>query len=241
MSGHSKWASIKYKKTITDQRRGRSFSKLVRAITVAAKKGGADPEANFNLRLACEKAKEANMPQETIKKAIDKAAGVDAADVFEETYEGLIPTRGGQGIGLIIRVLTDNKNRTLSEIKHVLERNSGKLGQKGAISYLFDQRGVVTIDNVENKKEEIELLAIDLGALDIKEEDDKLIIYTKPEKLNKIIAGLRDKEVDVSFFELASVAKTPLEIDSKEREKVKEVISVLSEIEDIEEIFTNLK
>lgn len=238
MSGHSKWSTIKRKKGAADAKRGQQFSKLARMITVAVKEGGPDPEMNFKLRLAIDKAKEANMPSVNIERAISGASKEGFA-IEEITYEAY----GPEGIALLIRAVTDNRNRASSEIKAVLAKHNGSLGSPGSVSYLFKQKGLAAIDakNLgEDKKDELELLAIDLGAEDIKEEGDLIEIYTMPKNLHKVSAGLKEKGFKIESENLEMNPENSIEVEAENKaKKILNLVDALEELEDVEEVFSN--
>src|SRR3954454_22248653 len=194
MAGHSKWAGIKHKKAIVDARRGKLFTKLARAITVAAKEGGGDPEGNPSLALAVQKAKDASMPKDNIERAIAKGTGAGAdVDALETIlYEGY----GPGGVALLIEAVTDNRNRTGSEVRHALSKHNGPLGEPGSVAYNFDKKGVIVVD-AERYTEDDLMVAIDAGAEDISREDDQWEIITEPSDLTAVRKVLEDAEVDL--------------------------------------------
>src|SRR5437764_6253112 len=180
MSGHSKWHSIKHKKALVDQRRGQHFTKLARAITVAAREGGGDPEGNSGLALAVQKARDASMPKDNIERAIAKGTGegADADQIETVVYEGY----GPGGVALLIEAMTDNRNRTGSEVRHLLSKNGGSLGEPGSVSYLFDKRGVIVVDAARYDEDDL-IPAIDAGAFDISVDEDVFEVITEPGEL----------------------------------------------------------
>src|SRR6201991_968798 len=189
MAGHSKWASIKHKKAIVDARRGQHFTKLARAITVAALEGGGDPESNASLATAVQKARDASMPKDNIERAIGKGTGAGAdADAIETVlYEGY----GPGGVALLVEALTDNRNRTGSDVRHMFSKHGGNLGEPGSVAYLFDKRGLIVVDG--NRYEEDDLLpAIEAGALDVAVDDDVFEILTEPTDLAAVRASLEE-------------------------------------------------
>src|SRR5437764_10517364 len=194
MSGHSKWHSIKHKKAVVAARRGQQFTKLARAITVAAREGGGDPDGNPGLALAVQKAKDASMPKDNIERAIAKGTGegVDADQIETVLYEGY----GPGGVALLIEALTDNRNRTGAEVRHLLTRNGGNLGEPGSVSYLFEKKGVIVLD--ANRYGEDDLMpAIDAGALDIAEDEDVLGILTEPGDLGPVREAPAGAGIDI--------------------------------------------
>lgn len=241
MSGHSKWSTIKRKKGVIDAKKGKIFSKIAKIITVAARDGGGDPNANFKLRLVVDKARSVNMPQDNIERAIKKGTGEleGGSQIENTTYEAY----GPGGIAIIIEAITDNKNRTVSELKKILADNGGKLGGSGSVSFLFERKGVIRIaDVVSNKKEEIELLAIDNGASDIKEEDTSLVIYIAPEKLSNLKELLEKERVKIESAEAELITKNPVEIsDQNVLKKVGRLMEALDEQDDVNEIYSNIE
>lgn len=237
MSGHSKWAQIKRKKGVADQRRGQAFSKIARMITLAAKTG-TDPETNYRLRLALEKAKEVNMPGSTIEKAI-KGASKEGTQLEEVMYEAYGPF----GVALLIQVVTDNKNRASSQVKSALTKLSGSMGGAGSVSWIFQQKGLITIDvsNMESaKKDELELKVIDLGAEDIKEEDSILEIYTAPKEAHRISEELKKQGFKIESVDLEMRPKNTIKIeDSAKADKILKLMDELENLEDVDQVYAN--
>ena len=234
MSGHSHWASIKHKKGAADEKRGKVFSKISRMISVAAKQGGGDPEANSKLRLAVEQAKQANMPKDNIERAIKKGTGELEGEKLEQV---VFEAYGPENTAIIIEGITDNKNRTLSEIKQILNQNKGKLANEGSVKWLFERKGSIII-NKENK-EELELIVIEAGAEDINEHDEFLEIYTKPEDLEKVKKNLEEKGIKPESVSLDWVAKENIEV--KEKEACEKLFEALDDNDAVQNIYSNLK
>src|SRR4051812_8865533 len=205
MAGHSKWAGIKHKKAIVDARRGKLFTKLARAITVAAKEGGGDVDGNPSLALAVQKAKDASMPKDNIERAIAKGTGAGAdADALESVlYEGY----GPGGVALLIEAVTDNRNRTGSEVRHALSKNGGNLGEPGSVAYLFDKRGVVVVDSSKYSEDDL-MVAIDAGAEDIEQDEDVFEILTEPSALSDVRTALVEAGIEIQDFEVSQRPKT---------------------------------
>jgi len=240
MSGHSHAKKIRHQKEITDQKRGQVFSKLLREISVSAKEGG-DPNTNTKLRLAIEKTKQWNLPKETIERAIkrgsDKLTGEKLKEIIYEAY-------GPGKTAIIIEGITDNKNRTLGEIKQILTKHGGKLASEGSVKWLFERKGVIEVQSTkyeDKKKEELELLAIEVGADDIYWHDDVLDIYTKPESLEKVKKNLETKQIKVESASLDWVAKEEVSLDEKTKEVCQKLFEDLDENEEVQEIYSNLK
>ena len=240
MSGHSKWSTIKRKKGVLDAKRGQVFTKMAKMITVAAKQGGGDPEANFKLRLAIDRAKSVNMPSNNIERAIKKGTGelAEGMQMEEIVYEAY----GPGGAALIIEVITDNKNRALSEVKHILSKNGGRLSEAGSVNWMFEKKGAIRIQfTSDEKKEEIEMAAIDSGASDIIEEDKSLVIYTDPSQFAKIKKSIEDKGFKYDSAEIELSPTNPLKVkDEKVLEKIEKLMEMLGEQEDVNEIYSNL-
>jgi YebC/PmpR family DNA-binding regulatory protein len=232
MSGHSKWAQIHRQKGAADAKRGALFTRLGNAITIAAKSGGGDQDANFRLRLAVDQAKTANMPKDNIERAIKRGTGELAGDRIEQiTYEGF----GPGGMAVIIECLTDNRNRTSSSIKHVLSKYGGSLGGPNSVGWLFEQKGAV---RVENLADELELELIDAGAQDINR-DDGVAIYTHPNDLKKVKDFLESKNIKIDYAEVEWVAKEKKELSKDLEESAKKFFDELDENEDINNYYSN--
>jgi YebC/PmpR family DNA-binding regulatory protein len=240
MSGHSHAKTIMATKMANDAKKGKIYSKYGRLITIAVKDGGGsgDPLKNAKLKAVIEQAKSMNMPKENIERAIKKGTGELAGEALEEvSFEGF----GPGGIAIIIEGITDNKNRTLGEIKNILNQNGGKMAGEGAVRWLFDKKGSIVIDRERKSKEESELLAIEVGAEDISWQDNLLIIYTKPEDLEKIKKELEDKQTKIESSSLEWVAKEEMSVSDKEKEHAQKLFELLDESDDVNEIFSNLK
>jgi YebC/PmpR family DNA-binding regulatory protein len=237
MSGHSHFKTIKAQKELADAKKGKVFSKFGRLITIAAKDGG-DPITNPKLKIAIEQAKSFNMPKENIERAIKKGTGELAGENLEEvSYEGF----GPGGIGIIIDGITDNTNRTLGEIKSILNQNGGKIAGKGAVRWLFDRKGAITVPTDGKSKEELELLAIELGAEDVSTHENSLDIYTKPEDLEKVKKALEEKQIKIDSASLDYVAKEEIEISGKEKELAQRLFESLDENDAVNDIYSNIK
>jgi YebC/PmpR family DNA-binding regulatory protein len=240
MSGHSKWATTKRAKAATDAKRAVLFTKLAKAMTVAARQKGGDPETNFSLRLAIDKAKAANMPRENIDRAIKRGTGeLQGAAIEELIYEG----RGPGGTALIIKCLTDNKNRSAQEVKHVLTKHGGSLASPNAVMWQFAKKGVIRLENEQIAKktpEELELMLIDLGADDITKETEGLIVFSKVENLQKIKKGLENSGLIVEYAEIEFVPKEKITLDPELTKKNEELFEELDATEDVDDYYTNL-
>jgi YebC/PmpR family DNA-binding regulatory protein len=238
MSGHSKWSQIKRQKGVTDARRGQLFTKLVREITVAARDGGgADPDANPRLRLAVQQAREANMPMENIERAIKRGAGGgDAASLAEITYEGY----GPGGAAILVESMTDNRNRTVAEVRNAFTRGGGNMGEAGCVGWLFDARGVISVEINGGDPDDVALLAIDAGADDVRVDESTIEIFTEPSDLDRVRNALMAEKLNVSSAELAMVPKTTLEADPKDALAVLKLMERLEDLDDVQRVYTNL-
>ena len=237
MSGHSKWSQIKRAKGAADAKRGQLFTKLGREISVAAREGGPDPDANARLRLAVQRAREANMPADTIDRAIKRVVGGDAAALEEIVYEGY----GPNGAAILIEAMTDNRNRTVAEIRNVFTRGGGSLGESGCVAWLFDNRGVITVQPDGNDPEDVALTAIDAGADDFRVDDEGIEIYTDPTQLDAVRTALEQERLTVNGAETAMVPKTTLELDPKDTVTVLKLMERLEELDDVQRVYSNLE
>src|SRR5581483_5847804 len=209
MSGHSKWAQIKRQKGVNDARRGALFTKVGREITVAAREGGGDPNANFRLRLAVEKAREVNMPQDNIQRAINRGTGADkeGGQLEELFYEGY----GPGGVAMMIQVLTDNRNRAAADVRNVFTRGGGNMGEGGSVAWMFDQKGLITVALDGANAEDVELAAIEAGADDIQESDGILEVYTEKTALDAVRRTLDEQKLKIESADLVMVPKTVMD------------------------------
>ncbi|PIP23938.1 MAG: YebC/PmpR family DNA-binding transcriptional regulator [Candidatus Nealsonbacteria bacterium CG_4_10_14_0_2_um_filter_38_17] len=242
MSGHSHARTIKHQKTITDQKRGQIFSKMARVISVAVKEGGPNPETNTKLKVAIEQAKGFNLPKENIERAIKQATGGEGgANLIEVVFEAY----GPGGIAIIIEGITDNKNRTLGEVKQILNQHNGKMVNEGAIRWMFDRKGVIIINTTDQqpeiKNDELELKAIEAGAEDLYWYDNLLDIYTKPEELEKTKKNLEEKNIKLDSVSLDWVAKEEVTVSDKTKEDCQKLFEALDENESVQDVYSNLK
>ena len=238
MSGHSKWSSIKHKKGAADAKRGQLFSKLSRAIIVAAKEGGGDPANNMSLQNAIEKAKSYSMPKDNIDRAIAKGSGADAdAEAFETiVYEGY----GPEGVAVIVEALTDNRNRTAADVRHLFAKHGGNLGTAGAVAWQFDRRGVVVVPSEGVDEEELLLVAADGGAEDIEQDGTVFQVTSAPEALAAVRQAIQGAGFSVDSAELMLVPKTTVEIgDEQKARQVMRLIDALEENDDVQDVYAN--
>ncbi|MCL4466446.1 MAG: YebC/PmpR family DNA-binding transcriptional regulator [Chloroflexi bacterium] len=238
MSGHSKWAQIKRQKGAADHKRGQVFTKLGRELSIAAREGGPDSAGNPRLRLAIQHARENNMPLENIERAIKKASERSEGAALEEiVYEGY----GPGGAAVMVEVLTDNRNRAAAEVRNLFTRAGGSLGESGCVAWLFDQRGLVTVE-LKGKldQDQVALEAIDSGAEDVEVADGTLEVYTDPTNLEKVRQRLEQLHVPVANYEISRMAKTDVQLDEKEALSVLRLLDKLEELDDVQRVYTNV-
>jgi YebC/PmpR family DNA-binding regulatory protein len=238
MSGHSKWHSIKHKKAVVDARRGQHFTKLARTITVAAREGGGDPDGNPALALAIQKAREASMPKDNIERAIAKGTGegVDADRIDTVIYEGY----GPGGVALLIEALTDNRNRTGAEVRHLLSKHGGNLGEPGSVSYLFDKRGVIVVDAQRYDEDDL-IPAIDAGAQDIALDDDVFEVITEPSAVESVREALQAAGVEIERADITQRPKSRVPVGEADGAKLMKLIDALEESDDVAAVNANFE
>jgi YebC/PmpR family DNA-binding regulatory protein len=236
MAGHSKWSQIKRKKAVTDQRRAASWTKIIREITVAAKLGGGDPEGNPRLRLACDNARTANMPNENIERAIKKGTGeLEGVEYQEITYEAYGPA----GVALFIETTTDNANRTVADIRKVLSRNGGNLGTSGSVAWMFDRKGQIVIDGGRYEETAVMEAALDAGAEDMEVEDGGYTVLADPAEFHAVQDALRSAGIEWEEAELAMVPRTTVRVEGSEAEKLVKLLELLEESDDVQKVYSN--
>ena len=237
MSGHSKWSQIKRQKGVSDQRRGQLFTKLIREIAIAVHEGGGDPAQNAHLRLAIQKARENNMPLENIERTIKRASGSgEGASLLEATVEGY----GPGGVAILVRVLTDNRNRALQEVRRVFYRSGGSMGEAGCVAWMFEPKGVVIIDREGIDAEEIALLAIDAEAEDVSIEKDYVEVRTVPQQLEEVYQLLQQKRLPIISSDIAMLPKMTVNLDEKKAIEAVKLIDRLDELDDVQRVFSNI-
>ncbi|HZQ38245.1 MAG TPA: YebC/PmpR family DNA-binding transcriptional regulator [Dehalococcoidia bacterium] len=235
MSGHSKWSQIKRQKGAADAKRGAVFTKLGREIVVAARQGGGDPAGNFRLRLAIQRARDANMPADTIERAIKRAVGSGETDSLDEvTYEGY----GPGGIAILVEAMTDNRNRTAASIRSIFDRGGGNLGESGSVAWQFKARGVISV-SAPGKEEEVELAAIDAGAVDVQSEDGEVQIYTEREELEAVRRTLSEAGFEVTSAELSMVPDVTIDLDEQKSVTALKLLDKLENDDDVQKVYTN--
>ena len=236
MSGHSKWSSIKHQKGVADARRGQLFTKLTREIIVAVRQGGGNPEANSRLRLAVQKARDSRMPTENIERAIKRASGAtEGAALVEMVLEGY----GPGGTAILVQAVTDNRNRTLQEIRNIFTRHGSSLGESGCVAWLFGSKGLISIKAGDLDGEELALQAIDAGAEDVKVDGGYVEIYTKPEGLEAVRAALEQESLSVASAELAMIPQTMVELEEKESLQTLKLLDKLDELDEVQNVASN--
>ena len=236
MSGHSKWAGIKHKKAIIDTKRGKLFSKLIREITVAVRSGGKDLTANARLRQAIDRAKEANMPSDNIKRAIQKGTGELPGVSYEEIiYEGY----GPGGTAILLNTLTDNKNRTTSEVRHLFERNGGHLGGAGSVAWVFEKKGLITVDSDRYNEDKLMEVVIEAGAEDLGKEGDTFKIITSLTDFEKVKKAIEEKGIEYNLAEVTMIPKNIKKLDAQKGKQLLRLIDAVEEHDDVQHVYAN--
>jgi YebC/PmpR family DNA-binding regulatory protein len=237
MSGHSKWSTIKRKKAAVDAKRGKIFTRLGREIATAARQGGGDPDANFNLRLAIDRAKAANMPKDNIERAIKRGTGEIEGEALEEiTYEAY----ASGGVALLVEVMTDNRNRTLADIKHVLAKSGGNMAEPGSVAWQFEQKGYLTVEPTAHDYDEVFLVAAEAGADDVERGEDLIEVFTPREALQAVEESLIANGIAVDEARLDWVPKTPMDLTPESALKVMNVVEQLEDLDDTQTVYSNL-
>lgn len=236
MAGHNKWSKIKHKKAKEDAHKGKAFTKVVREIVVAARAGGGDPDMNPALRLAIQKAKAVNMPNDNVKRAIEKGAGGgDGADLEQITYEAY----GPNGVALLIETLTDNRNRTLPNLKMIVNKLGGNMAEQGSVAYMFDKKGVVYFEPGANEEQIIEL-ALEAGADDVRrDEDGSVVVETAPEHFEPVVTAISDAGIEYADANLDMVAQTTVPLDKELAEKIMKLVDAIEEDDDVQNVYGN--
>lgn len=238
MSGHSKWATIKHKKGVADQKRGQKFTKLIKEISVAAKMGGADPATNAALRTAILKARAENMPKDNIERAIKKGSGEMKDAVFYElTYEGYAPG----GVAMIVDTLTDNKNRTAADVRSTLTKLGGSLGATGCVSYMFQTKGVITYDASKYSEDEVFNAALEAGAEDVSNEDGTIEVTTSPADFATVLEALQNAGFEQESADINKIADNMVQLDKEKAQKVMNIVERLEDLDDVQMVSTNLE
>lgn len=237
MSGHSKWATIKHKKGALDAKRGKIFTKLIKEISVAARMGGGDADANPRLRNALLKARSANMPKDNIDRAIKKGTGeLEGVTYTEFTYEGY----GPGGVALLINILTDNKNRTAAEIRNALSKGGGNLGESGCVSYLFKRKGVIALEAARYSEDQVLAVALDAGADDVTDDGETVEVTTSPESFEAVLKAIEAAKMEHTMAEISMVPETSLALTQDETRKAVRLIENLEDNDDVQSVSSNL-
>lgn len=237
MAGHSKWKTIKHKKAALDAKRGKAFTRLIKEITVVARDGGGDPDGNPRLRTLIEKARFINMPSENVTRAIKKGTGELPGVNYESImYEGY----GPGGIAILVPVLTDNKNRTVSEMRHLFSKKGGNLAETGAVAWMFEKQGAVTFDAPNKTEDDVLELLLDFDLFDIKKDEDQFVAYCEVKSLDAVKRALEATGLKVESAEIEYVAKTPMTLEEEESAKAVDLLEALDDHEDVQNVYTNL-
>ena len=236
MSGHSKWATTRRKKAVIDAKRGKMFTKLIKEITIAAREGGGDPEGNPRLRLAVDNAKAANMPQDNIERAIKKATGeLEGQSYHELTYEGY----GPGGVAVVVEVATDNKNRTVAEVRHLFSKGGGSMAETGSVAWMFDRKGVILLPKKNKSEDEIMEIILEEGAEDIQTEEEYFEVYTPLESFESVRKALANKNFEIENASLQWIAQNEIAVEGEEAEKVMKLIESLEDNDDVQNVYSN--
>jgi YebC/PmpR family DNA-binding regulatory protein len=236
MSGHSKWATIRRKKAVIDAKRGKMFTRLIKEITIAARQGGGDPDGNPRLRLAIDNAKAGNMPADNIERAIKKATGeLEGVQFHELTYEGY----GPGGIAVLVEVATDNKNRTVAEIRHIFAKFGGNMGETGSVAWMFERKGVITVKREGRSEDDMMEIILDAGAEDLSSEEDFFEVTTTLEEFEHVRKSLLDKKLTAENASLQWLARNLVPVKGEDAEKMMKLIEGIEESEDVQNVFSN--
>jgi YebC/PmpR family DNA-binding regulatory protein len=236
MSGHSKWHSIKHKKGATDAKRGKLFTKFIKEITVAARTGGGDPDANARLRKAILDAKAGNMPNDTIDRAVRRGTGAEEGVSYEEiTYEGY----GPGGVALLIESVTDNRNRTVAEIRHMFSKNGGNLAAAGAVAWLFEKKGYIVVEKTAKPEEELFDIAIEAGADDLRDDEDNFEIITSPEKFEIVQSAIKSAGIEPQMAEVSMVPQTYVKLEGSSAQQMLRLMETIEDHDDVQKVYAN--
>lgn len=236
MSGHSKWHSIKYKKTAQDAKRGKIFTKIIRELAVAARIGGGDPDANPRLRKAVSDAKAVNMPSDNIKRAIMKGTGqLEGVNYEEITYEGY----GPGGVAIYVEVLSDNKNRTVSELRHVFSRNGGNIGESGCVSWMFKRKGYVVVEQSKASEDKLLDVILEAGAEDLREDGSNYEIFTPPENYEAVVNALKEHNIELAASNLGYIPQNYVKLEGKQAQQLLRLMEELEDHDDVQNVWAN--
>lgn len=238
MSGHSKWANIKHRKEAQDNKKGKIFTKIARELTVAAKIGGGDPASNSRLRLALDKARSANMPKDNVERAIKKGTGEGNDQVFEDiTYEGYAPG----GVGILVKTLTDNRNRTIMEVRTVITKRGGSMAEAGAVAWQFENKGIIEVPVTACSEDDIMNHALEAGAEDVITDGDVYSITTEPSEYENVKKHLEANNIKIDFAELTMKPKTTIDVEGEAAKKLIALVEALEDLDDVQEVYGNYK
>ncbi|MGE4266436.1 MAG: YebC/PmpR family DNA-binding transcriptional regulator [Deferribacterales bacterium] len=236
MSGHSKWANIKHRKAAQDAKKGKAFTKVAKEIVVAVKEGGADPDMNSRLRLALDKAKECNLPKDNIDRAIKKGSGEGNENTFEEiTYEGY----GPGGVAILIKALTDNRNRTVAEVRSTMNKKGANMGEAGCVAWMFESKGIIEIPKEKADEETLLELALELGAEDVKDEGDVFQVITEVSSYFAVKTALQEQKYEINYSEVTMKPKNTVTIGEDDLRKLFNITDALEDLDDVQEVFSN--
>lgn len=238
MAGHSKWANIKHRKAAQDAKKGKAFTKVAKEITVAAKIGGGDAEMNPRLRLALDKAKAVNLPKDNVERAIKKGTGEGNDAVFEDVvYEGY----GPGGVAILVKALTDNKNRTVAEVRSTMSKKGGNMGEPGCVAWMFESKGLIEISKEAMEEEELMDLALEAGAEDVLDEGDVFQIVTEPSEYFTVKSVVEEKGLEISYSEVTMKPKNTTPVDGSDLQKIMNITDAIEELDDVQEVFSNFE
>jgi YebC/PmpR family DNA-binding regulatory protein len=236
MSGHSKWHTIKHKKGALDAKRGKMFTKMIKEITVAARTGGGDPDANARLRKAILDAKGGNMPNDTIERAVKRGSGeLEGVSYDEITYEGY----GPGGVAMLIESMTDNRNRTVAEIRHMFSKNGGNLGEAGSVGWLFDKKGYIVVEKAAKSEDELFEIVTDAGAEDLKDEGDNFEVITSPEEFDAVVAALKKAGVEPAVAEVTRIPQTSVHLEGADAKQMLKLYEAIDDHDDVQHVYAN--
>ena len=238
MAGHSKWANIKHRKEAQDNKKGKIFTKIARELTVAAKIGGGDPASNSRLRLALDKARSANMPKDNVERAIKKGTGEGNDQIFEDiTYEGYAPG----GVGILVKTLTDNRNRTIMEVRTVITKRGGSMAEAGSVAWQFENKGIIEVPVSACSEDDIMNYALEAGAEDVVTDGDIYSITTEPSEFENVKKHLEDNNIQIDFAELSMKPKTTIDVEGEAAKKLIALVEALEDLDDVQEVYGNYK
>ena len=236
MSGHSKWSSIKYKKAAVDSKRGKIFTRIIKEITVAAREGGSNQDTNPRLRAAVANAKGQNMPNDTIERGIKRGTGQLPGVTYEEiTYEGY----GPKGVAIIVEVVTDNRNRSTADLRFILSKHGGNMGERGSVSWMFDKKGLIVVDKENADEDELMMIALEAGAEDIKTEGDSFEIITDPADFESVKNAIDEAEIETDLAEISMIPQTTVKLDGEDAVQLLKIMEGLEEHEDVQNVYSN--